>query len=229
MTSVIVVEDHAELRFTLEECLGKAGLDVVGVGTGMAFYQQLATRKFDVAILDLGLPDQDGLRIAEFLRANTTMGIVILTGRGAVEQRVEGFASGADLYFVKPVDCQELAAAVINLARRVRDPGTPRPHQETWFVDRSHWRLVDPGGNAIQLTPKEMRLVECLAGQAGTPVPRADLENALGYHEESGSSRNLDALVRRLRVKVEGATGSPPPIQTVHGTGYLFSATVSVD
>lgn len=231
MARVIIVEDDADLRDTLLKWLGLYGIDASGVGTGMEFYQRLAAGNYEVAILDVGLPDGDGFAIAEFVRRNTTMGIVMLTARGRTEDRVQGFESGADVYLIKPVDCRELVAAVGNLAKRI----SPAPaaangdkNRETWLLDRTQWRLCAPDGSSIPLTSKEMRLVECLVGASGEPVVRGDLMAALDYVDGDQANRNLDALVRRLRRKAEGTFGNGLPIKTIHSVGYLFSAPVSV-
>lgn len=230
MARVIIVEDDADLRDTLLKWLALYGIEASGVGTGMEFYQSLAAGNYDVAILDVGLPDGDGFAIAEFVRRNTTMGIIMLTARGRAEDRVQGFEAGADVYLIKPVDCRELVAAVGNLVKRI----SPAPqantgkNRETWLLDRTQWRLRSPGGASIALTSKEMRLVECLVNASGEPVVRGDLMTALDYVDGDQANRNLDALVRRLRRKAEGAFGNDLPIKTIHSVGYLFSAPVSV-
>jgi len=122
-TRVVIVEDDADLRDGLVEYLGASGMDVVGVGCGLHFYEALATSGFDIAVLDITLPDTDGYAIAAFLSARTGLGIVLMTGRARREDRIRGFGSGADLYFVKPVRPREMRLAIVNLARRLRGDG----------------------------------------------------------------------------------------------------------
>lgn len=234
MTNVIVVEDDADLRDGLIECLRLSGLSASGVGSALEFYQELAASSFDIAVLDINLPDRDGYSIASFLAEKTGLGIIIMTGRGQAEDRIRGFSNGADLYFVKPVDPKELVLAITNLARRLgerapaADPAMAITTGATmpWALDRAQWRLVTPAGKAVQLTAKEMQLVERLAMQGGIPVPRGELVRLLGHDMLSPESRGLDATIRRLRRKTLAATGQQLPVQTVQAVGLVFSAPI---
>lgn len=223
---VIIVEDDLDLRESTVEYLTLAGYDVCGVGSCLEFYRALADSSFSIAVVDVGLPDQSGYVLTEYLRKNTTMGIIMLTARDAVEDRVRGYSSGADLYLVKPVDSRELAAAIASLSVRFRDR-LPLPEQAaqsgTWQLVRNAWRLVPPSGAPILLTSKEMQFMECLALKAGT-VSRDTFLAALGYRDDEYASRAMDSLVRRLRRKIEEDLRLPPPIKTVHGVGYCFTA-----
>ncbi len=237
LANVIVVEDDADLRDGLLECLRLSGLQAHGVGSALEFYQQLAAGSFDVAVLDINLPDKDGYSIATFLSEKTALGIIIMTGRGQAEDRIRGFTSGADLYFVKPVDPNELALAVNNLARRLRGERSPPPEPPLpmrggttapWMLDRIHWRLIAPTARVVQLSAKEMQLIERLAAQGGVPVPRAELVRLLGHDALSPESRGLDAAIRRLRRKTLAATGEQLPVQTVQAVGLVFSAPIRI-
>jgi DNA-binding response OmpR family regulator len=125
LVKVIVVDDDVDLREGLVECLRLAGFEAIGVGSALNFYQALSTTCFDVAVLDVNLPDADGYSIARFLSERTNLGIVFMTGRGRKDDRIAGFRCGADLYFVKPVSAQELSLAIANLARRLRAAPPP--------------------------------------------------------------------------------------------------------
>lgn len=244
MAHVIVVEDDADLRDGLIECLRLYGLQADGVGSALEFYQRLSTATFDVVVLDINLPDRDGYSIATFLSERTAMGIIMMTGRGQTEDRIRGFASGADLYFVKPVEPNELALAATNLARRLRNernpaeaapvmplpvPAAPPAAPATsWVLDRIHWRLISPQARIVQLSTNEMQLVERLADQRGVPVPRLDLIKLLGHDTLSPESRSLDAAIRRLRRKTLAATGQELPVQTVQAVGLVFSAPIRI-
>lgn len=228
---VIIVEDNRDLRESIVECLNLAGLDAGGVGSCLEFYRALAESSFSVAVVDVGLPDQSGYVLAEYIRKNTAMGVIILTARDAVEDRVQGYNSGADLYMVKPVDCRELAAAITNLAVRLGDriPETGRTMApESWHLVRPSWRLVPPAGSAIPLTAKEMQFMECLALSPGKPVRRDTILAALGYRDDEYANRAMDSLVRRLRRKIEEGLCLPSPIKTIHAVGYCFSAPIVI-
>ncbi len=227
-----MVEDDRDMRESMVEYLNLAGLDVIGVGSGLEFYQALASSFFSIAVVDLGLPDQNGYVLVEYIRKNTTMGAIILTARDAVGDRVLGYESGADLYLVKPIDCRELAAAIMSLAGRRGDrvsSASPVPACESWRLVRSSWHLATPAGQAIKLTAREMQLIERLAESPGKPVKRDMLLARLGYGEDEYANRAMDSLMRRLRRKIEGSWTPPSPIKTIRSVGYCFSAPIVVE
>lgn len=222
---LIVVEDEVDLRDNLTEYLALEGVQVEAVGSAVEFYQLIANKRFDIAVIDLNLPDQGGLTLVEYLRQNATMGIVILTARSEVQQRIEGYQSGADLYFVKPVEMAELLAGITSLYQRLKlsdlnkaDAKPDRP----WSFVRSRWELAAPDGAHISLSAREGHLLEVLTEVIGEPVSREVLLEKLGYSQNSYGSRALDALIRRLRRKIAQNSRENAPIQTVHGMGYLF-------
>lgn len=237
---VILLEDDGDLRESIEEYLKLTGFTTIGVGTALEFFQALATMDIEVAVIDVGLPDQEGFEIASLLRRRREIGVVMLTARGASEDRIKGFQSGADLYFVKPVDCRELAAALLNLVGRLprrAAAGTESPASgraasvegqaaNAWVLDHVDWLLRDPRGRTVQVTSSEMRLLDAMLLEPGATVSRGALLAALGYREDESGNRSLDVLVSRLRRKIEITMGGKAPIQTVHNRGYLFSAPV---
>lgn len=240
---VILVEDDSDLRDLLCICLNKQGIQVSGVGSAMELYQKLAVEKADIIVLDIGLPDQDGYAIADFLRANTDAGVVMLTAHAQIHDRVKGYASGADIYFVKPVDCLELSLAIRNLKRRLeereRKTENPAPQLESppegatdgggkpWSLDHSAWSIAAPNGVEVRLTTKEFNLMAALMSTPGHHMDRNHLAALLGYAPTEGGNRaGLDVLISRVRRKVEQSLGAPLPLRTVHGKGYLFSAPV---
>lgn len=230
-SSVILVEDDPSLCQSLCELLSLSGFEVAAVGSGLAYYQHLARRAFTVAIIDLGLPDQDGAVLVEYTRRNTESGVIVLTARDTSTTRITSYESGADLFFGKPVDGRELVAAVTSLARRhapraavpAREAAAPRP----WMLDCGRRKLIAPTGTIVGLTPMEMRFVALLAQNSDGPIPRSDFEEKLyGYASES-SRHALDTLVRRVRRKIAAGTGAFP-ILTAHGVGYSFSEPLSI-
>ena len=227
---VLVVEDNHDLRESVVECLTLAGLAPFGVGSASECYQALVSGDFNVALVDIGLPDQSGYVLAKYIRDNTDLAVIILTARDALEDRVKGYDSGADLYLVKPVDSRELAAAVTSLAQRQQIRSEPQPPHtlaaETWSLHLGSWKLAAPNGNSSELTAKEMQFLELLASTPGRAVARDSLLNTLYLRHDEYTSRSLDSLVRRLRAKITADTGVPVPIKTAHAVGYCFSATL---
>jgi two-component system, OmpR family, response regulator len=227
---VLVVEDNHDLRESVVECLTLAGLAAVGVGNAAECYQALVSGDFNVALVDIGLPDQSGYVLANYIRANTALAVIILTARDALDDRVRGYDSGADLYLVKPVDGRELAAAVTSLAQRQKLRAEPQPAalpaHDAWSLHLGSWKLAAPNGTSSELTAKEMQFLELLATTPGRAVMRDTLLNKLYLRHDEYTSRSLDSLVRRLRAKVTADTGVPVPIKTAHAVGYCFSATL---
>jgi DNA-binding response OmpR family regulator len=230
LTRVILVEDDQDLRESLVEYLDLAGHLVEGVGSGLEFYRNLAQHTFDIAVVDLGLPDQDGFVLVEYARKNSEMGLIILTARDAVEDRVSGYGAGADIYLVKPIDGRELAAAIASLAARRREsPAVPMaPPSGVWQLNLGAWTLTAPTGVAITLTDKELQLMAQLAECPGRPVTRENLLLYLYASQDEAAGRALESLVRRLRAKITGVTGAASPIKTSHAVGYAFAAGLQV-
>jgi len=221
--NVILVEDDDDLRESLAEVLELSGFYVDTVNCAMAFYQTLNIVRYDVAIVDIGLPDQSGLKIVEFLREKTELGIILLTAKSSVEDRVLGYESGADHYFVKPVDSFELMAAIRSLYGRMGS--LPAIAKIThWRLERSSWKLVCPEGQEIKLTAKEMTFLNLLMQQSGECVTRIELLAELAYSDDEFGNRSMDSLLRRLRKKVMEEMHQELPVQTIRASGYCFSA-----
>jgi len=224
---ILLVEDDPVLRQSIAEYLVRSGLDVTAVANGLDFYHALAEGTFAIAIIDLGLPDIDGMQLVEYARKNTRMRCIILTARASLDTRIAGYDSGADLYMIKPVDTRELAAAIASLlARYQADPERPEI-LGTWQLCRQQTTLITPTAAPIVLTAREMDFLHCLGAAPEKPVDRYDILATLGYRNDEFSSRALESLIRRLRRKIEAAT-DVSPILTHHGVGYSFNAPLVV-
>lgn len=229
---IILVEGDARSRATLRECLQREGFDVEAIGSPLEFYRSMATSSRDIAVVDADLAERAGLDILSWLRGMGNIGIIALSAGNEARNRIACFESGADLYFAKPVDGEELVHGLRNLLRRLAHNGVERAASVTpsdWFFDTTHWRLQTPNGPSVKLSAVEAKFVRRLLVQTGAVVSRAELRAELGYGDDAVGDKNLDAVIRRLRRKIESATGSPAPIQTVHGQGYLFSAPLRLE
>lgn len=232
---VILVEDDLDLRQGVADYLRLSGVIVTDVGSGLAFYKALRSERFDIAILDVNLPDTSGFELARDLSSEGPMGIILLTARTGRDDRVRGYAEGTDLYLTKPVDGEELLLAVRNLARRVHDARRAHPAATSarstgepgvpgaWQLDVVGQRLLPPGSDPIHLSGRELLLLEYLAQAGGTTVSRAELGKHLGYADVGSESRSLDAVLRRLRQKA-AERQVELPLRTVHAVGIRFSA-----
>ncbi|KZK74265.1 MAG: transcriptional regulator [Pelodictyon luteolum] len=231
LKKVLVVEDDCDLRESIIMYLQHHEVEVIGVGTAIDFYNEVKKGSYGLAILDISLPDQDGLVLARYLRANTRMRIIMLTARVALEDRLLGYESGADLYLSKPVDFRELLVSVQNLLTRFNDSHqgeltveTPPSELEadTWVLHRNSWELVLPDGATVQLTGKELEFLILLAGRHSGLVSRDRILQSLGYAKQESSHRALESLVYRLRKKISPTLETP--IKTASGSGYSFSS-----
>lgn len=230
---VVLVEDDHDLRQGLAEYLRLCGFDVVDVATGLAFYRALRSGDFDIAILDVNLPDTSGFELARDLSAEGRMGLILLTARTGRDDRMRGYAEGADLYLTKPVEGEELALVVRNLARRLGEAGAPSHAEESgsgrdvWRIDTLRQLLLPPKGDPIQLSGRELMLFDLLAKAEGGTVARSTLALHLGYDVSGPESRSFDAVLRRLRQKASDR-GLSLPIQAIHARGLRLSAPFEV-
>ena len=224
---LVVCEDDRELRTILLAGLPHFGIDPVGVADGVALDRALLDHRPSVVVLDIGLPGEDGLAIARRLRAvgGPPIGIILLTARGTLEDRLEGLKDGADVYFVKPVDLRELAFAVRNLHRRVSPPIADRSAEGAYTLDTLHSQLNLPSGEQVALTATELRILQALALKPGEVVERVDLLKSLRLPMDLPGMQRLETQISRLRSKVRQLTGSEPlPLHARHGVGYAFLA-----
>jgi DNA-binding response OmpR family regulator len=236
---IIVVEDDLDFRESMVEYLVLAGFDVTGVSSALEFYQNIARQQYTLVILDIGLPDQNGFVLAEYIRQNTDMRIIMLTAQSSLESKVTAYRSGADIYLVKPIDFAELSASLRSILGRLAEPETKQSRQPgptaaaasrepSWKLLRTDRLLVTPEGGKVALTSKEFDLLETLAGTPCMVVERQTLLQALVYDNDDFGNRALDALIHRLRRKKEELENLIP-IKTIHGSGYSFSAPILVD
>ncbi len=233
---VIVVEDDLDFRDSIVQYLVLAGFDVTGVASALEFYQCIAREHYSLVILDIGLPDQNGLVLAEYVRHNTEMRIIMLTAQTSQESKVTAYNAGADIYLVKPVDFSELLATLYSILGRLdnrllvpqavkKTEPVVQEEERPWRVVKSEWTLLSPEGEEIRLTSKEFYLIEKLASLPNGVVQRLDLLQSLDYNNNAYGNRSLDALVHRLRGKQKEGEFKIP-LKTVHGAGYCFSAPI---
>ena len=221
---LLVVEDNAALQHLLTAHLKDRGFAVDAATTGAAALAHAESTTYDAVILDLGLPDMDGLDVLRTLRtgANAALPALILTARDSVAERVAGLDAGADDYILKPFETAELDARLRAVLRR---PGA-RLHPVHRFADvtfDSATRTASREGAPIDLTPREAGLFEVLIRAAPAIVVRDALVEKLYATGEDVSGNALEATVSRLRRKLAGA-GSALRVETMRGIGYRLGA-----
>ena len=211
-TSVLVVEDDQDLATQLVRGLRRGGYSVHHVLTGR---EAMAHGEPDVVLLDLGLPDLDGVTVCRRLREQSDMAIIVVTARGEEPERVLALDAGADDYLVKPFGLAELLARIRAVLRRsARSDGETLRHGPLLVDVRT--RKVTVSGHEVALTPKEFDILECLASDPGRVMSRQEiLDNAWDAHWY-GPTKVLDVHVAALRRKLD----IPGLIETVYGRGF---------
>ncbi|MGN6827495.1 response regulator transcription factor [Paucibacter sp. M5-1] len=220
MSRVAVIEDSPDLLDDVLFQLRHAGFDAEGAADAAGCRALLASFQPQMLVLDLGLPDEDGLALARWLRASRPqLGIVMLTARTSLRERLAGHEGGADHYLCKPVDAEELLAVLRSLERRLRLSELP-----AWVLDLHQLELRLPAGPG---EPLPLNAVEAciLATLARAPLRRAsrrELVEALGEDWLLYDERRIETVLSRLRRKIAVATGAEAPLRTLRGFGYAF-------
>jgi len=220
---LLVIEDERELGELTAANLSRTGFTVDLCATLAEAEAAVRAASFDLMILDLGLPDGDGMTYLRTLRRNgSAMPVLILTARDAIEDRVEGLDAGADDYLLKPFAMPELLSRVKALLRRPRDSVGSCLETGNVIIDTTN-RWAEIGGAPTPLTRREFAMLEALMRNENRVVSRSVLEDAVyGFDDEVGANA-LDVSVYRLRRRLEHA-GAGVQIHTVRGVGYLLEA-----
>ena len=233
MLSVLIVDDDVQIRQLLRDYLSEFGMTVVAVSDGKAMTDALQNGSFDLVILDLMLPGEDGISLCRSLRAKSDIPILMLTARGESMDRVVGLEVGADDYVVKPFEPRELVARIQTILRRARGVREESKGQKD-SISFAGWRLncilrqlVSPEELVIPLSNAEFRLLKVFAEHPNRILTRDFLlDHARGRNMDL-FDRSIDLLVSRLRQKLGDDPRTPSLIKTVRGEGYLFDAKVT--
>jgi len=219
---ILLIEDDARLAAMVAEYLGGAGYRVEVAETGRAGLERLAREPFDAAVLDLMLPDMDGLDVCRALRARSPLPVLMLTARGDAADRIVGLEMGADDYLPKPFEPRELLARLRAILRR----GAGREGKALRFgrleIDRDA-RLVRIDGAERGLTAYQFDLLVVLAENAGRVLSREALMDLLKGSPLEAFDRSIDVQVSRIRQALEDDPKKPRRIVTVRGAGYVFA------
>lgn len=223
---LLLIEDETALLDLVQRSLIRAGFTVDMAGTAEEARDALAASRYDVMVLDLGLPDEDGLTILRELRARRdSTPVLILTARDGVDDRVAGLNSGADDYLLKPFAIDELIARLKALLRRPNGAlGVVLEAGNICFDTIGRSVTID--GRAVPLTAREMTLLENLLRRVGRVVPKRHLEERIYGFDDEVTPNSLEVLLHRLRRKLTGS-GFSGEIHTVRGVGYLLADTAA--
>nr|WP_288256041.1 two-component system response regulator CreB [uncultured Pseudomonas sp.] len=222
MTQILIVEDEAAIADTLVYALQAEGFVTHWSSLGGEALTLLENSAFDLAILDVGLPDISGFEVCKRLRRFSEVPVIFLTARSEEIDRVVGLEIGADDYVVKPFSPREVAARVKAILKRVAPRETPAASVPSTFqIDDAAFR-IHYHGQALSLTRHEFRLLRTLLGQPRRVYSREQLLDALGVASEAGYERNIDSHIKSVRAKLRAIAPSEEPIQTHRGLGYSF-------
>ena len=218
---ILVVEDERDLNQLIQKVLKKSGYSVDGCLDGAEAMLYLEGAQYDVVLLDVMLPGQDGYQIvADMRRRGMDTPVLFLTARDSIADRVRGLDLGADDYLVKPFAFDELLARIRVLSRKGAGSRSNRLTVADLTLDvesRQVWR----GGEEIPLLPKEFAILECLMRNRGQVLSRRQIEDSIWNYDEAPSSNNVDVYMSKLRKKIDGGAG-PKLLHTVRGVGWTL-------
>jgi len=230
---LLVVDDDAELRTLLQDYLGQAGFRVTTVADGRQMQRALEAAPFDMVILDIMLPGEDGLSLCRKLRAENRMPILMLTARGDEVDRIVGLEMGADDYLPKPFNPRELLARVKSILRRagslpenLADEDVRRFRFEGWTLDTRTRQLLSPAGVVVDLSGAEYKLLRMLLEHPNRVLSRDQMLEFTQGREANVFDRAVDVQIGRLRRKLGDAPREPRLIKTVRNEGYVLSVPV---
>jgi len=230
---ILIVDDDAEIRTLLGRYLEKNGLRATAVGDGRAMWQALDRAAFDLIVLDLMLPGDDGLTLCRTLRARSDIPVIMLTARGEETDRIVGLEMGADDYLPKPFSARELLARIKVILRRARSlPPNLRPEEARdirfgdWTLDTVQRQLVSPQGVVAPIGGAEYRLLRIFLAHPNRVLTRDQLMEMTQGREADALDRSIDVQVSRLRRRLGDGSREAAMIRTVRGEGYVLSVPV---
>lgn len=233
MLSVLLVDDDDQIRQLLRDYLAGFNMSVTPAADGKEMRAAMETQVFDLIILDLMMPEEDGISICRSLRATSDIPILMLTARGEAADRIVGLEVGADDYMVKPFEPRELVARIQTIMRRI-SPGREPAREPGDLVTFMGWRLnmnlrqlISPDELVIPLSNAEFRLLTVFLDHPNRVLTRDYLLDQARGRSMELFDRSIDLLVSRLRQKIGDDPRTPRLIKTVRGEGYFFDVTTT--
>lgn len=253
VTRALVVDDDPDIRELLCTYLARYGIEAEGAGDGIAMRSRLQAHAFDIVVLDLMLPGEDGLSLCKWLRTVSRVPVIMLTARGEPMDRVVGLEIGADDYMAKPFEPRELVARIQSVLRRTQANEGMNEHANQaasfsgnensaadalafgdalvcfnqWRLNRVLHQLISPTGVVVSLSNAEFRLLSTFLAHPFRILSRDQLLDEARGRSIEAFDRSIDLLVSRLRQKLLDDPKEPTLIKTVRGQGYLFNSKVS--
>lgn len=219
---VALVEDDSEFSEYLSQYLDERGIEVRVFPDSSDLITSATAFDFDFYVVDLMLPSVDGVELIKLLRRRTDAGVLVVSGRLGTDVFRDVMQAGADMFLSKPVEFEQVALAIQAVQRRAGRSQAPA----VWRLDRIHSELIAPDGARIALSEADLVVMNCFFNAGGEVVPRETLRAALGKPQPDGPDDGLNAIIYRLRRRIERATPSLVPLQSRSRVGYFFKATL---
>ncbi|AYE85043.1 response regulator transcription factor [Sulfitobacter sp. D7] len=226
---VTILDDEPEIRQMLSDTLQEAGFDTLSFGRARAFEAALANHTPDVCLVDLSLPDTDGLTLVHRLALEQGAIVIIISGRAQVQDRVTGLELGADDYIIKPFDPAEVVARIRARLRSAK----PTPQAGTtarfngWTAHFDRYVLINAEGTEVTFSHAEGEVLRLFLDAPKRLISRAQMQESLGGVASESFDRAMDVRISRLRTKLGEDPKNPQLIKTIYGAGYIFLGDVN--
>ncbi len=226
---IAILDDEPQIRRMLGEALAEAGFRTAIFSRATEFEAALKRTAPDVCLVDLGLPDRDGLALVHRLALESGAAIIIISGRAQVQDRVTGLELGADDYIIKPFDPAEVVARIRARLRKGRDAGggATTARFENWSAHFDRYVLAAPDGREVPFSHAEGEVLRLFLQSPKRLISRAQMQESLGGAAGDSFDRAMDVRISRLRTKLDEDPRNPRLIKTIYGAGYIFLGDVS--
>ncbi|HWC12409.1 MAG TPA: response regulator transcription factor [Acidimicrobiales bacterium] len=222
MTTIAVVEDDAHIRAAVARGLSERGHVVFGASTGLGALGEIVEQRPDVVVLDLGLPDIDGLELLRMLRAVSSVPVIVATARDDEREIIRTLDAGADEYVVKPYSAEQLDARIRAVLRRVKDDDADAPVRIGGLAMDARSRVASIDGEPMDLSRKEFDLLWHLASRPGEVVSKRELLAAVWRQPYGGPEKTIDVHLSWLRSKLGESARQPRYLRSVRGVGVML-------
>ncbi|EPX85820.1 response regulator [Salipiger mucosus] len=224
---LLIVDDDERIRGLLQKFLMRHGYLVSAARDAAHARRLLAGLDFDLIVLDVMMPGEDGISLTRFIRSRSVTPVLLLTARGETEDRIKGLEAGADDYLAKPFEPKELLLRINAILRRMPEVAGDEAQPKLlglgpirYDIERGEmWR----GDEMVRLTATESQLMRIFSGRPGEPLSRSRLVEELGRDKGQAQERAVDVQITRLRRKIESDPKQPRYLQTVRGSGYMLA------
>jgi DNA-binding response OmpR family regulator len=226
---VTILDDEPAIRTMLADALEEAGFRTLSFGRAREFEAALKTHRPDVCLVDLSLPDTDGLTVVHRLALEQGASVIIISGRAQVQDRVTGLELGADDYIIKPFDPSEVVARVRARLRsgKIITQSSNTASFNGWNAQFDSYLLIDEAGQSTPFSHAEGEVLRLFLESPKRLISRTQMQEALGGVANESFDRAMDVRISRLRTKLREDPKNPQLIKTIYGAGYIFLGDVS--